>query len=208
MRLVSESFVDGAPIPGDFAFCVQDPASHVRLSGNKSPHLAWDDAPQGTRSFVVLCLDPDVPSRPDDVNQEGRTVPASLPRVEFSHLVLVDLPADVRALPAGALSDGVTPRGKPAGAPFGGRYGVNDYTAWFAGDAEMSGDYHGYDGPCPPWNDVLVHHYAFVVYALDLARLPVEGRFGAAEVKAAMAGHVLAEARLTGLYTLNPAVAL
>ena len=32
----------------------------------------------------------------------------------------------------------------------------------------MSGDYFGYDGPCPPWNDSIVHHYVFTVYALDV----------------------------------------
>ncbi len=208
MRLQSDSFVDGAPIPGAFAFCVPDPSSHVRLSTNQNPHLRWDDAPAGTRSFVVLCLDPDVPSRGDDVNQEGRTVPASLPRVEFSHWVIVDLPAEMREIGAGELSGGITPRGKPATTPHGARQGINDYTTWFSGDPEMGGDYHGYDGPCPPWNDEIVHHYAFSVHAIDVARLPVEGRFTAADAIEAMKGHVLAEARITGLYTLNPTVTI
>ena len=208
MRLVSESFVDGAPIPGELAFCVQDAASHVRLSTNKSPHLRWDDAPAGTRSFAILCLDPDVPSRGDDVNQEGRTVPASLPRVTFSHWSLVDLPAELRELRVGEASDGIVPRGKPSPGPHGSRQGLNDYTGWFASDAEMSGQWHGYDGPCPPWNDEIVHHYTFTVFALDVARLPVQGSFTAADVQAAIKGHVLAEASVTGLYTLNPAVKL
>lgn len=30
-------------------------------------------------SVVIICHDPDVPSKPDDVNKEGRTIPASLP---------------------------------------------------------------------------------------------------------------------------------
>lgn len=208
MKLVSESILDGAPIPGEYAFCVPDPESHVRLSRNRSPHLRWDDVPAGTRSFVVLCHDPDAPSRGDDVNQEGRSVPASLPRVEFSHWVLVDLPAELRELRAGELSDGVTARGKPATAPRGARQGLNDYTGWFAGDAQMSGDYHGYDGPCPPWNDLRAHRYVFTVLALDVARLAVEGRFTRADARAAMKDHVLAEACITGLYTLNPAVKL
>ena len=68
----------------------------------------------------------------------------------------------------------------------------------------MRGDYCGYDGPCPPWNDERLHHYRFTVYATDLERCPVDGRFTAANVLAAIAGHVLAEASLTGSYTLNP----
>jgi phosphatidylethanolamine-binding protein (PEBP) family uncharacterized protein len=51
-----------------------------------------------------------------------------------------------------------------------------------------------------------VHGYAFVVYALDVASLGVEGRFTGHDVRQAMTSHVLAEARITGLYTLNPRV--
>jgi phosphatidylethanolamine-binding protein (PEBP) family uncharacterized protein len=70
----------------------------------------------------------------------------------------------------------------------------------------MSGVYLGYDGPCPPWNDAIPHHYHFVLYATDLERCPVEAAFSGAEVEAAIAGHVLAESRVTGVYSLNPAV--
>jgi Raf kinase inhibitor-like YbhB/YbcL family protein len=70
----------------------------------------------------------------------------------------------------------------------------------------MAGNYYGYDGPCPPWNDAIVHHYAFTLFALDVARLDVAGTFGGADVRKAMAGHVLAQAAVTGLYTLNPSV--
>jgi phosphatidylethanolamine-binding protein (PEBP) family uncharacterized protein len=41
----------------------------------------------------------------------------------------------------------------------------------------MAGEYYGYDGPCPPWNDERVHTYVFTLYALDIPRLPLEGRF-------------------------------
>jgi Raf kinase inhibitor-like YbhB/YbcL family protein len=152
-------------------------------------------------------VDTDVPTRPDDVNQEGRFVPASLPRAEFYHWVMVDLPPSVQEIAAGSCSEGITPRGKqsPAG-PAGSRQGLNDYTQWFAGDADMGGRYFGYDGPCPPWNDELLHHYHFMLYATDLERCPLEGAFTGPQVRAALAGHVLAEARLTGTYSLNPAV--
>ena len=99
------------------------------------------------------------------------------------------------------------PGGKPGpDAPYG-KHGINDYTAWFAGDDTMRGDYFGYDGPCPPWNDELVHRYVFTLYALDIVGCVPEGRFGGNELRNAIAGHILAEAKLTGTYTLNPAAA-
>ncbi len=207
MKLTSTSFADGGVIPAEFAFCAPDPKSRVTLSKNRNPHLAWSDAPADTRSFVVLCHDPDVPSRGDDVNQAGRTVPASLPRVDFFHWVLVDLPPDAAVVDAGEFSSSVTARGKsgPQG-PRGARQGINDYTGWFASDKDMSGDYYGYDGPCPPWNDEIPHRYVFTLYALDVPKLGVQGRFAGADVRKAMEGHVLAQASITGRYTLNPAV--
>ncbi|MFO1302886.1 MAG: YbhB/YbcL family Raf kinase inhibitor-like protein [Burkholderiales bacterium] len=209
MKLGTTAFADHGAIPGEFAFAVIDPATHVRLSANRNPDLAWSDAPAGTQSFAVICHDPDVPSRGDDVNKEGRVVPASLPRVDFCHWVLIDLPPATRALARGAHSDGVVARGKPGPqAPREGRHGINDYTAWFAGDQGMGGDYYGYDGPCPPWNDEIAHRYVFTVFALDVPRLAVPDRFTGPDVRAAMDGHVLAQASVTGRYTLNPSVAL
>jgi Raf kinase inhibitor-like YbhB/YbcL family protein len=209
MQVTSASFREGGPIPAEFAFCAIDAKTHATLSQNRSPQLAWTDAPPGTKSFAIVCHDPDVPSRGDDVNQEGRTVPATLPRVDFFHWVLVDLPASVASVAAGEFASGVTPRGKPGpAAAHGARQGVNDYTGWFASDKDMAGDYYGYDGPCPPWNDEIRHRYVFTVFALDVAKLAVGGSFTGAQARDAMKGHVLAQASITGLYTLNPAVRL
>ena len=209
MKLTSSSFDDGAPLPAEYAFCAPDPKSHATLSKNQNPHLAWIDVPIGTKSFAIICHDPDVPSRGDDVNQEGRSVPRSLPRVDFFHWALVDLPAAMVGVNVGEFSSSVVPRGKPGpAAPHGARQGFNDFTGWFASDAGMAGDYYGYDGPCPPWNDEIPHRYVFTVYALDVARLPLEGRFGGNEARAAVRGRVLAQAAITGRYTLNPAVKL
>lgn len=208
MKLTSKSFADQQFIPQANAFGKIDSESHIALAGNRNPHLAWVDVPEGTKSFVVVCHDPDVPSKGDDVNQEGREVPASLSRVDFYHWVLVDVAGSVREIPEGAYSDGITPRGK--GGPLAAndtRQGVNDYTGWFAADRDMSGDYFGYDGPCPPWNDAIVHRYVFTVYALDIDRVQVEGRFTGPDVLRAIQGHVLAQAAITGKYTLNPALA-
>ncbi len=207
MKIWSNSFKDGERIPTQCAFGKANPQTHMELSDNKNPHLAWSDLPAGTKSLVVICHDSDVPSRADDVNQEGKTVPASLPRIDFYHWVLVDLPPSPAAIAAGEFSSGITARGKagPA-APRGTRQGVNNYTQWFVGDAEMGGDYFGYDGPCPPWNDAIVHHYHFTLYATDLARCPVEDKFTGPDVLQAIDGHILAKASITGTYTLNPRV--
>lgn len=207
MKLSSTSFADHGPIPADFAFCAPDPASRVTLSRNINPDFSWSDLPAGTQSLVLLCHDPDVPSKADDVNQEGRTIPASLPRIEFFHWVLVDIPPTLAGIARGEYSSAVTAKGKPGpDAPHGTRQGINDYTKWFAGNTDMGGDYHGYDGCCPPWNDTIPHRYVFTLYALDLARCPVEGGFTGPDVLVAIDGHVLASAKLTGRYSLNPAV--
>jgi Raf kinase inhibitor-like YbhB/YbcL family protein len=209
MQLRSESFPNDGPIPGEFAFCVPAEDGHVALGPNRNPQLYWTDAPPGTQSYAILCHDPDVPSRGDDVNLEGRSVPHDLPRVDFHHWVLVDIPATLSEIAAGSHSNGVTPHGKSAGAAANGQgvQGTNDYTGWFAGDQDMRGDYGGYDGPCPPWNDERLHHYHFTIYALDVATVGLSGSFGGAEALAAMHGHILAQATWIGTYTLNPALA-
>jgi Raf kinase inhibitor-like YbhB/YbcL family protein len=208
MKLASLSFSDNESIPERYAFARIDPQSHVALADNFNPQFSWDDVPDGTQSFALVCVDPDVPGKPDDVNQENRVVPAELPRVEFFHWVLVDLPADMREIGEGAFSNGITPRGKGGPlAPHQARQGINDYTGWFAADRDMSGDYFGYDGPCPPWNDALVHRYIFTLYALSVPRVDVEGTFNGKQVLAAIQGKILAQASLTGTYTLNPALA-
>lgn len=218
MKLWSDSFADGGVIPAEYAFGMIDPHTHVRLSSNRNPHLAWSNLPAGTSSLAVICHDPDVPSRGDDVNQEGRTVPADLLRVDFSHWVLIDLPADAAPIAAGEFSHAVVPRGKGgpsigrAGSDVVLRQGINDYTGWFAGDSDMGGDYYGYDGPCPPWNDTIAHRYVFTLYALSVPRLDLPksdaARFTRADALAAMQGKVLATASITGRYTLNPQVVL
>jgi len=205
MRRWSNSFEDGGWIPARNAFATAAETDHVRLSDNLNPHLAWDGVPEGTRSFALLCRDRDVPSSGEDVNKEDREVPADLPRVYFDHWVAVDLPADLREISEGEFSSGVTPGGKPGGTgPHGCREGKNDYTGWFAGNPDMGGTYHGYDGPAPPWNDSIVHHYEFTLYALDVDRVDVSGSFTAQDVLDAIEGHVLDQATITGIYTTNP----
>ena len=52
MRLNSTAFADGWAIPRRFT-CD---------GGDVSPPLSWSDAPPDTRSFVLLCDDPDAPA--------------------------------------------------------------------------------------------------------------------------------------------------
>ncbi|KRG58357.1 phosphatidylethanolamine-binding protein [Stenotrophomonas koreensis] len=202
MRLTSSSFDNGQPLPVALAAGKAD-----GFSSNRNPQLAWEQVPEGTASFVLLCVDPDVPTVPSMVGAEGVIIPQEQPRCDFSHWVMVDIPADVREIAEGACSDGFVVGGKQAPAgPAGARQGINDYTGWFAGDATMAGTYRGYDGAYPPANDARVHRYFFRLFALDIATLPVDGDFSAAQVQAAMQGHVLAEAAIHGTYTLNPAL--
>lgn len=216
MKLWSESFRDGGQVPPQCAFAVADRASHIRLSSNYNPHLAWDDVPAGTESLVLFCHDVDVPSVGTDVNVEGREIPEALARVDFYHWTLVDIPVAIKSVAEGQFSDMITPHGKPGplvpfmvknGTEHQLRQGINDYTAWFATDPDMAGEYYGYDGPCPPWNDQRVHTYVFSLYALDIPRLPLEGRFTGPEARLAIRGHILDEAQLFGVYSLNPDIA-
>ena len=205
MKLWSDSWTNGDAIPARYAAGKIEPGGEVGFSDNLNPHLAWSELPAGTRSLVLICHDFDVPSRGDDVNKErprGACRPAArglLPLGDGRHR------ARPRRRSARASSAAASPRAASPGRPprHGARQGLNDYTGWFAGDAQMAGDYFGYDGPCPPWNDSLVHHYVFTLYAVTCDRLAVDGAFTGPQVREAMAGKVLAEATLSGTYTLN-----
>jgi Raf kinase inhibitor-like YbhB/YbcL family protein len=74
MRLTSDAFADGSAIPRRFTCEGED----------ISPPLSWSDAPTGTRSFALLCDDPDAPAGP------------------WHHWAAYDIAADRTALPEGA----------------------------------------------------------------------------------------------------------
>lgn len=206
MKLTSLGIINGQAIHPRYAFGKQDKENRVALSTNLNPDFSWTDIPVGTKSFALIMVDVDVPTKPDDVNQIDREVPADLPRTDFYHWTLIDIPANVNEIAEGEFSSIVTPKGKAG--PLAGkgdmRHGLNNYTEWFASDHDMQGEYFGYDGPCPPFNDSIVHHYHFTVYALDVETLPVEGTFTAQDVLKAMEGHILGQATLVGTYSLNP----
>ncbi len=202
MRIWSQSFNEGQPIPAEFAMGQPD-----GFAPNRNPQLAWDGIPEGTRSFVLLCIDPDAPTVPETVGRDDMQIPHDQPRADFVHWVMIDIPPDVQVIEAGSCSDGITAKGKqrPPG-PAGARQGLNDYTGWFAGDADMGGDYFGYDGPYPPFNDERVHRYYFRLFALQVEKLDVPDRFTATDVLEAMKTNLLGEAAVLGTYTLNPSI--
>lgn len=214
MRLKSDSIENGKPVPEKNAFMGPAPApERLKPGGNATPHLAWTEVSDKARSFVIAVIDTDVPSKPDDVNVEGREVPRNLPRVEFVHWLMANIPLECRELAEGACGEGIVARGKGNGkikddlvGPPGSVQGLNSYTGWFKGDADMEGHYHGYDGPCPPWNDSIVHHYHYHVYALDVDSVPLENGFNLDELRDVIKGHVVDEAVITGTYSLNPKV--
>jgi Raf kinase inhibitor-like YbhB/YbcL family protein len=135
------------------------PREYTCEGADVSPPLEWSDVPEGTRSLALYVQDPDAPD------------PAAPVRT-WVHWVIVDLPADTRALATGASTR------LPAGA----RAGRNDWgkAAW--------------GGPCPP---IGRHRYFFELFALDTT-LPALEAPTRAELEAAMQGHVLARAELMG----------
>lgn len=203
MKLISTDIIDQASMDPKFAFGRTSDEAPMVFSDNISPHLQWMDFPDETRSFVLVCMDPDVPSVADDVNQPGRVISKDLPRVEFCHWVMVDIPPQITQLTTGECGMGVVPGGKRSpNGPRGTRQGLNDYTHFMKGHPELEGEYFGYDGPCPPWNDERLHHYIFTVYALDTAELDLPMPFDGHQVIQTIQGHVLDQASITGSYTL------
>ncbi|MCY3411914.1 MAG: YbhB/YbcL family Raf kinase inhibitor-like protein [Candidatus Heimdallarchaeota archaeon] len=208
MKLVTTAFNDGARIPWKYGFCKLNDDKTVGMSSNINPDFSWSDIPLDAKSLVLICVDTEVPSVGDKVNKEGVTVPKDLPRVDFYHWLLINLPVDSKGIEEGEFSKEVTARGKnDKHASQGTKQGINDYTSWFEGDEDMAGDYFGYDGPCPPWNDERIHRYHFKLFALDVEELDIEDGFRGADLIKKMDGHILGEAEVIGEYTLNKELA-
>lgn len=183
----------GGLIPGIFTTCIPSATGHMTRGPNRSPAISWAPGPAGTASYAVITYDTDVPQSFANAYKEGATLTAADPRRDiWYHWILIDIPRDVTRIPEAADPPG------PAGP---GKYGVR------VNHQAGGGGHAGYDGPCPPWNDMLVHHYHYTVYALDVPSLGLSGTFGGPEVTRAMRGHVLAQGEVVGLDTLHPEVA-
>ncbi len=153
--LTSEDVTDAEPLKQD----------QVGSGGDTSPQLSWSGAPEGTKSLTVTCFDPDAPT------------PSG-----FWHWVLVDLPADVTSLEAGAGAEGAT----LPGAAFMCR---ND------------GGTKAFAGAAPPEGDQ-VHRYYFVVHAVQEESLGVDSDASAAVVSFNLAFKTAGRAILHGTHQI------
>ena len=81
--VTSNSFKDGDYLRGDYILSAD--FGFGCAGGNKSPHLRWAGAPEGTKSFAVTCYDPDAPTGSG-----------------FWHWLVANIPANVSGLAEGA----------------------------------------------------------------------------------------------------------
>ena len=108
LQVTSEDFTDGQPLPESAGFGF----------GNTSPQLSWSGAPEGTRSYLLVCHDPDAPVVGG-----------------FDHWGVVGIPADVTSLERGAGEFG-RQIGDGAAVTLENDYGTRD----FGGCAPPEGD--------------------------------------------------------------------
>lgn len=186
---------NGGKIPPEFAFCQKDGKGKTKNGGNINPEISWSGAVEGVKSYALIVVDPDVPTIFDDANKEGKTLPSTMKRRNFYHWALVDIPPEITTITKGQDSNAHLEGGKKTGKTPYGVNGRNDYAEF------MQGTFGGYDGPCPPWNDEIIHHYHFRIYALDVKTLELGENFTGKEAESAMSGHILASGEAVGIYS-------
>lgn len=172
--LTSDAFVESGVIPERYTGDGDD----------VSPPLEWSGAPDGTRSFALALVDPDVPWGEEVPEYGEMPPPGTQPGDFFVHWIVADIPATASSLPEGASSGDL-----PSGARE-----LSTSFALFGAPANQ------YGGPAPP-PGTKAHAYRFILYALDVESLDgITEDSDYAAFTEAMAGHVLATATLTGYY--------
>lgn len=79
MKIISPSFKNNEILASTFVY--------TDCGGNNtSPALSWDNAPQNTKSFVLICDDPDAPS------------PANPAKNPWVHWIVYNIPGTVNSL--------------------------------------------------------------------------------------------------------------
>jgi Raf kinase inhibitor-like YbhB/YbcL family protein len=208
LKVESTSMADGEAIPETHAVATPTSDGKAEMAGRDlSPHLRWSGEPEGTRSFAISVVDPDVPADRNRMGVEGLSLGDDEPRVEFAHWLVADIPARVHELPEGAGGDGFVAHGRLPEPPAAGAVtGQNGFRGLFEGNPDLEGTYGGWDGPFPPWNDDHVHHYVTTVFALDADSVGLRPGFTLEQFRAAIEGHVLDEGQIVPIYTLNPSL--
>jgi phosphatidylethanolamine-binding protein (PEBP) family uncharacterized protein len=202
IRVTVDGLTDGKPIPATHALCTPTAdGKSDKVATPLRPTLTWSGVPKDAATLAIFMMDPDVPADFTDAGKEGKTLPEDSKRQDFFHYGLVNLPASVTSLSGAESRD--TPR---PGTELVNDLGINGYIS-----PETA-----YGGPCPPWNDERLHHYHFIVLALDKNApidAPSEADCNAPACRADTAKntfnrligspHVLAKGVAIGTYTLN-----
>jgi Raf kinase inhibitor-like YbhB/YbcL family protein len=202
LQVQLDGVAPGGRLPVSAAYCppeTMDPSQY-----DISPGVTWSRGPAGTRSYALIMTDLDVPKDLSLINKPGVTITADTPRVPFIHWVLVDIPSAITHLQQGVEGSGFVPKGKPSGPTDHGVRGANVFTFFYPKDSELAGPRGGYDGPCPPRNDLVPHRYVTYVYALDVASLGLSGQFFGEDAQRAMQGHILAAGEADAVYSATP----
>lgn len=190
-----EGLTHNAPIPARYALCKPTADGKSTSGANQRPTIRWSGAPKGTDSFAVFVMDPDVPADFSDASKEGVVIDAEAERRDFFHYGVVNIPPKTTRLNGSTTNAPVS-----VGTPLVNDLGQNNYVPHPA----------DFGGPCPPWNDARLHHYHFIVLALDeavhLSEDADENTAKAVFDRLMEGGHVLASATSIGTYTLNPAL--
>lgn len=199
LNVTVDGLAAGKPIPEIYARCKPDGNGKTTDGANQQPTIRWSGAPANTASFAVFVMDPDVPADFSDAGKEGKVIAKDAPRQDFYHYGVVNIPATATEYPA-ANAD------KSYGTELANDMGLNKYVSTLT----------AFGGPCPPWNDMRVHHYHFMVFALD-DKAPVAAPTLQKDTPSAASPnnakntfnrliaspHVLAKGTLVGTYTLN-----